>query len=388
MTRREPTPAVIGDLAGEQFAFEVGAGLVVLDDHDVVAVSGPDRLSWLTTLSSQVVDGIGEESRELLLLDSAGHIAHAAGVRDDGETTWLLTGAGRGGELAAFLDRMRFLLRVEVNDRSAQVCQIVYAVDGPVARALPEVAPDALTWVDPWPGLCAGGASYTVTDPHPGEGLGTVRALLPRRSVDDVVAHVLDRAHALGDFPLETEDGYRVERAAICGTQAWRARRIRAARPDISDVDARGLPHEYDWLRTAVHLDKGCYCGQETVARIVNLGRPPRRLVACDIDGTSSELPPPGARLFDGERAVGHLTTTARDATWGPVGLGLIKRAVRTESLVAQWSDDTGEHRVAVAVRPLVDPDGRSSASPQTRPGAGVGKLPGASSAMRVGGVL
>ena len=87
--------------------------------RDVVTVTGPDRLSWLTTLSSQVLTALepGDGGAETLLLDAQGHITHALAALDDGRTLWLVTESGGGADLAAFLDSMRFMLRVEVTER-------------------------------------------------------------------------------------------------------------------------------------------------------------------------------------------------------------------------------------------------------------------------------
>ena len=60
------------------------------------------------------------------------------------------------------------------------------------------------------------------------------------------------------------------------------------------ETDHRTIPHEVGWIGPAVHLDKGCYRGQETVARVQNLGKPPRRLVLLHLAGESDELPAPG----------------------------------------------------------------------------------------------
>ena len=92
------------------------------------------------------------------------------------------------------------------------------------------------------------------------------------------------------------------------------------------------MSHEVDWLRTAVHLSKGCYRGQETVARVHNLGKPPRRLVMLHLDGSGHHLPERGAEVFSGDRRVGHLTTTARHHELGPIALALVKRSIPADA--------------------------------------------------------
>ena len=78
----------------------------------------------------------------------------------------------------------------------------------------------------------------------------------------------------------------------LAGIWAAEALRVAAWRPRLGfETDHRTIVHEVDWLRTAVHLHKGCYRGQETVARVHNLGRPPRRLVFLHLDGSGHVLP-------------------------------------------------------------------------------------------------
>ncbi|MDU0968326.1 MAG: folate-binding protein [Actinomycetaceae bacterium] len=393
MTQPPDYLQIIDDAAGEQYALAVGAGACVLPDRDTVTVTGPDRLTWLTTLSSQIVSDIGEDSRELLLLDAAGHISFACGVIDDGQTTWLLTDAGCGQPLAAFLDSMRFMLRVEVADRSADIVHVGMRATGPVADAFAALAArsDAIVglWQDPWPGVTPGGTTYTCVPEHPGAQWSGAIALVAREQADAVVADALAEAGKRAGFPLETEDGYAVNAPRLVGQGAWEARRIQSWRPRFSrEVDARSVPHELDWLRSAVHLEKGCYCGQETVARIVNLGRPPRRLVMCHIDGSRSLIPPPGTPVVIGTREVGRLTSVARDAWDGPIGLALIKRNAPDQAAQLVWTEGDTEYRVDVTLVPIVDPAGKSAVSPDQRPGAGVGRLPGAADHMRLGGTI
>ncbi|HKH08786.1 MAG TPA: folate-binding protein, partial [Agromyces sp.] len=105
--------------------------------------------------------------------------------------------------------------------------------------------------------------------------------------------------------------------------------------------DEKTIPHELDWLRSAVDLGKGCYKGQETVAKVLNLGRPPRRLVLLHLDGSDTVLPAPGDEVVGekvrpepapGEaperRTVGRITSSAMHHELGPVALAVVKRQV------------------------------------------------------------
>ncbi len=382
----QAVPAHLGDPGREQAALAEGRAVCPLA-RDVVTVTGPDRLSWLTTLSSQVLTGLepGDGGAETLLLDAQGHITHALAALDDGRTLWLVTEAGNGEALATFLDSMRFMLRVEVTGRP-DVMALGALGEGleALAQAARDTAPDVPDaqadtdqtaaepqgsliglWRDPWPGVVDGGTSYDVgaDRPHPGQGYRAGFVLVPAQSVNAVVSTF-----------LASGEGRR-----LAGALAWEALRIEAGRPRWArEADARAIPHELDWLRTAVHLTKGCYPGQETIARTLNLGRPPRRLTVLQLDGLVGDLPQPGASVRMGERAVGAVTSVARHHELGPIALALLRRAVPAgEQLtveITEVDEATGETvpvgRVDAAQEVLVSPEGRAQASPAERPGA------------------
>ncbi|WP_022925959.1 YgfZ/GcvT domain-containing protein [Serinicoccus marinus] len=293
-----------GDPHREQRLLAEGLAVVDLSHRGVVTVSGPDRLSWLHSLTSQqLTDLPPRRSTETLILSPKGHVEHALHLVDDGERTWITTEPGAAPAVAGWLDSMRFMLRVEVEDVSA-----AYAVLGePVSRE--SVDGEPVAWVDPWPGPVGDTFSYGPEGAeHPGTGRAWRELIVPRE----------DLAAAVGDRPL-------------AGTWAAEALRVAAWRPRAGvDTDHRTIPHELDWLRTAVHLHKGCYRGQETVARVKNLGRPPRRVVFLHLDGSGHVIPEAGAELtpLDGGRPVGQLTSVARHAEDGPVALALVKRTL------------------------------------------------------------
>jgi len=290
-----------GDPTAEQRLLAAGEGAVDLSHRGVVRVTGPDRLSWLNSMTTQELTGLRPHtSTETLVLSPHGHVEHALHVVDDGEAAWLTVEPGTAPALVAWLDRMRFMLRVEVADVTAE-----WAVLGePVGRESGGGEP--LAWRDPWPALAPGSVSYAAVAEadHPGAGRPWREVLVPR-------AELASRAP---------------ERLA--GTWAAEALRVAAWRPRFgAETDHRTIPHEVDWLRTAVHLQKGCYRGQETVARVHNLGRPPRRLVLLHLDGSGHELPEPGADVVHGDRRVGAVTTAARHHEEGPIALALVKRS-------------------------------------------------------------
>ncbi len=290
-----------GDPLREQRLLEEGLAVVDLSHRQVLTVTGPDRLSWLHSITTQMLTGLAPRvSAETLVLSPKGHIEHDLHLVDDGTTTWVTVEHGTGDALLAWLDSMRFMLRVEVADRSAD-----YAVLGEPHAA--ESAPgEPLAWRDPWPGLVGDTAAYGPLEGHPGASRRWRELIVPR---GDIVAAAADRP--------------------LAGTWANEALRIAAWRPRFGfETDHRTIVHEVDWMRTAVHLHKGCYRGQETVARVHNLGRPPRRLVFLHLDGSGHTLPERGSDVVMGDRTVGFLTSVGRHHELGPIGLALVKRNI------------------------------------------------------------
>jgi tRNA-modifying protein YgfZ len=291
-----------GDPLREQRLLTEGLAAVDLSHRGVVTVAGPDRLSWLHSITTQMLTGLtARTSMETLVLSPKGHIEHDLHLVDDGQTAWITVEPGTAAALVSWLDSMRFTLRVEVLDVSAD-----YAVIGEPVRAETS-AGEPLAWCDPWPRLVGDTAAYSVvTDPadHPGSERAWRELIVPRDQLEA----------ALGDRPL-------------AGMWAAEALRVAAWRPRLGfETDQRTIAHEVDWLRTAVHLHKGCYRGQETVARVHNLGRPPRRLVFLHLDGSGHILPARGAEVEAAGRVVGRLTSVARHHELGPIALAVVKR--------------------------------------------------------------
>jgi hypothetical protein len=273
-----------GDPFGEQRALVAGRGFVDLSHRGVLRVSGPDRLSWLHSLTTQHLSELAPgTSTQALVLSPHGHIEHDLHMFDDGQACWITVEPGTAATLAEFLDRMRFLLRVEVADLGEQ-----YAVVWLPAGASRTPEPVA-TWISARTDL--------------GEFAGR-EVVVPR-----------EQLAGIGEFGLSA------------GVWAHEALRIAAAVPRLGlETDHRTIPHEIGLLGPAVHLNKGCYRGQETVARVHNLGRPPRRLVFLHLDGSDSELPAHGDPVEHDGRVVGFVTSAARHHELGPIGLALIKR--------------------------------------------------------------
>jgi folate-binding protein YgfZ len=298
-----------GDPTREQRQLVEQAAVVDLSHRGVVRVSGPDRLSWLHSLTTQHLSDLPRNvSTETLVLSPHGHVEHSLHLVDDGEATWITVEPGTAEALADWLRRMQFMLRVEVADLTGDWAVLGRSGSGEPGPAAPGEPP---VWIDPWPALAPGAASYAAVADAERPPWAWREILVPR-------ADLARRADELG---------------TLAGTWALDALRIEAWRPRLGfETDHRTIPHEVDWLRTAVHLQKGCYRGQETVARVHNLGRPPRRLVLLHLDGSEHELPGHGAPVVAGERQIGHVTTSARHHELGPIALALVKRSTPVDA--------------------------------------------------------
>ncbi|WP_026820502.1 YgfZ/GcvT domain-containing protein [Arthrobacter castelli] len=309
-----------GQPLAEQKHLAAGDAVVDLSHRGVVTVTGADRLSWLTTLSSQALTSLAPGvSSEALLLSIQGRIEFNPRVVDDGTTTWLIVEADEAPGLADWLTKMQFALRVEVADVSAD-----WAVIGSTGEL--SALAEHTVWQDPWPQPGEGGYAYTAADEasHPGYERDWFEYLVP---AGELTTAVSDRQ--------------------LAGTWAAEALRIAAWRPRFgTDTDEKSIPHELDLIRTAVHLSKGCYKGQETIARVHNLGHPPRRLVFLQLDGSQHTIPAPGSSVIAGERTVGKVTSVAQHYEMGPVALAVVKRNADPEAEL--MVDDDGEQYPAV----------------------------------------
>ena len=335
-------PAHYGDPMAEQRLLTERAGLVDRSNRGVVAVSGPDRLSWLHDITTQYLRELAPyQGTEILVLSPHGHVEHHAVAVDDGETLWLDTEPGRAPALLDFLEKMRFFARVELRDATDEmaVCSVV-GPEAVAALGMELAEPDVIDV--PGPKFPSGSVPARPTVRYaatasPDGGIARrmsygVDLLVPRSQVARLVDHLgLPRA----------------------GIAAFEATRVVSGIPRLGlDTDHRTLPHEVGWIAPAVHLEKGCYRGQETVARVHNLGRPPRRLVLVHLDGVSEELPSPGSEVKLDGRTVGFLGTAVRHYEWGAIALAVVKRSVPDDARLM-----VGDTAVAIDSEPtrLVD---------------------------------
>ncbi len=355
-----PVAAHYGQPHAEQRALADGTAVVDLSHRGVVSVSGPERLTWLNVLTSQKLDQLTPgTSSETLFLDIQGRIEFDCHLVDDGETTWLTVEPGYHADLADWLQKMQFASRVEVTDRTGEVAVVgttaeVPGWDGGLALA---------RWQDPWPAIGEGGFPYTA-DPDPAQHAAADWSwneyLVPASALDDSFADSLPEGWTLA------------------GTMASEALRVAALRPRQGmDTDDRTIPHEIDLVRTGVHLSKGCYKGQETIARVHNLGRPPRRLTFLQLDGSGHTLVTPGSDVVvrpesadeaATARPVGTVTSVALHHEMGPIALAVLKRNTDPEAelLVRDGSAEDGWSFTAATQEVVVSPQAGQVVGRQT----------------------
>ncbi len=294
----------------EQREFLAGKSLIELE-KSILKISGADRLTWLNDLFSQKLDDLTPGvSVEALWLDPQGHIVRDFHLIDDSESTWLISYASGFDQLFNQLSRMVFRAKVVIEDVTDQY-KVLASCDASVPNAIH-------TWSDPWPETTNGGYRYG----NQPDGSWKYR---------ENIVPVKDVAGLWNTFTK-------------AGTMALDALRVEAHRPaGPNEIDEKALPHEFDWLATAVHLNKGCYRGQEAVAKVHNLGHPPRRLVFLHLDGSGHALPDLGDEVYLGDAVVGKITTVGQHYEMGPIALAVIKRNTAVDELLTISCAASGE---------------------------------------------
>lgn len=272
-----------GEPVKEQRALEEGNAFANLGHLPAIAITGADRLTWIHSLSTQDIEHLQPgEWKSAYILDPQGHLEYPLLVIDDGQTLFLFTEIARLEPLIKFLNSMKFMLRIEIKDVSNEVA---------LFRA-----------------------------PGKSDAIGGPYALVPRDEID----------HMIANFSLS---------AMQVGTWALDAIRVAAGRPRFGfESDPKTIPNELGVLNIAVHMNKGCYRGQETVAKVFNLGKPPRRLTLLHLDGSGVDLPAPGSEVTLDGKTIGFLGTVARHHELGPIALALIKRSIPLDVTVIAGS--------------------------------------------------
>lgn len=305
-----------GDPLGEQSRLHEQPVVVDRSHRAVIEVSGEDAAEFLNTLLSQKLDDVPTGfTSEALDLDAQGRILHAVRVLRTSDGFLLDIPRMSAESFQGFLERMVFWSKVTVTASDLRL----FSVLGSSPTELPALLPEDALW-------------RAVTE----DSLQRVDVFIPPAHIDAYLSHL--SAHGVG----------------LVGLMAWTAERVRTLTPlPEVDLDDKSIPHEVSqWIgrdgkRGAVHLHKGCYRGQETVARVENLGSSPRVLVRLQLDGSAPALPQVGDPITSGSRPrpVGRVGTVVQDYEYGPVALAVLKRS-------ALGSDQLHVGECAVAVDP------------------------------------
>ncbi|MFZ9879588.1 MAG: YgfZ/GcvT domain-containing protein [Candidatus Nanopelagicaceae bacterium] len=268
-----------GEVAKEQRALAEGKAWADLSHRAVIEINGADRLTWLHSLTTQHLEKLQPgEWKEALILDPQGHVEQQLFLVDDGSSVFLHLDQEKKESLISYLEKMKFMLRVDVKDVSDE-----YAI----FRA-----------------------------PGKSDDLGGPYALVPR-------AEISSMSEAFNASNLQV------------GIWALEAERIARGRARIGmDTDHKSIPNELGVLNKSVHMNKGCYRGQETVAKVFNLGHPPRRLVLLHLDGSSVDLPKHGDSVSHEGKEIGFIGSVARHHELGPIALAIIKRTTSADAVL------------------------------------------------------
>jgi len=266
-----------GEPNSEQKALAKGNGWADLSHRGVISITGKDRLTWLHALTTQNLDKLQVATWvDALILDTQGHVIDQLFLVDDGKSTWIHLEKERVTPVIEYLNKMKFMLEVEVKDESDNFA---------VLRA---------------PGMA--------------DAIGGPYALVPRGELKETT-EAFNKSHTqVGIWALEAE-------------------RVAAGRARLLfEVDHKSIPNELGFLNKSVHMNKGCYRGQETVAKVFNLGQPPRRLVLLHLDGSMVAMPEHGAKVFLDDKEVGFIGSLARHYELGPIALAVVKRNVALDA--------------------------------------------------------
>ena len=287
------------DLGADYRALRREAGAVELP-RDVVRVAGPDAFSFLQGQLSQDVNLAAGGSAWSFLLQPQGKVVALLRVTREADDAFVLDTDGGWGD--AVIERLlRFRLRVKCDvEPLAWRC---VAVRGPKAHDV-ATGGAGMTTVADWPGL-------------PGVDL-------------------------LGEAPMAPPD------VRACALDAYEAVRIEAGIPAMGrELDERTIPAEAGVVEQSVSFTKGCYTGQELVARIDSRGgNVPRRLRGLVV--MSEVVPPSGAKVRFENKDAGELTSVAESLDrQAPVALAYVGRAVSPPAEVTVvWEGGSAPARV------------------------------------------
>ena len=296
-----------GDPAAEYAALTRGKAIVALDGWTQVELTGQDRVQLLSNLSTNDIKSLQPgQSRESLLLNVKGHILAQVCVSAGPDKLRLLTVPGQAERVINQLDR--YIIREDVQLADQTGLRTALLVAGVTAEELaPKLAERALAAGDcdilSPPELPAG-------SPPAVYWLGNTSLLLT--VAQDAAAVAWQTLVELGCRP--------------CGMQPLDQARVEARMPWYGvDATDENLPQELARDAAAISFTKGCYLGQETVARIDALGHVNKTLAVVRFSG--DELPTAGTTFSADGKEIGRVTSAVRSPQFAaPLAMAYLRR--------------------------------------------------------------
>jgi tRNA-modifying protein YgfZ len=285
-------------------------GLLDRSERGKLAVVGPDAAEYLQGQLTNDVEALEPgDGQYAALLDRKGHMqADMRVLRPTDEEIWLDTEPGALAACRRHLQMYSIGREVEVADVSEE--RAILSLIGPRSvevaggAALPENACEAMT---------IGGVECLA--------VGTIGGI-------DLIAAAADSARLL--------EALLAAGAVEVTPEAAEILRIEAGTPRYgAEMGAETMPAEAGIVEDAVSFTKGCYIGQETVARLHYKGRPNRHLRGLRLSAPAA----PGAALRLGEKEVGRLGGSAVSPALGPIGLAILRREAEPGAELAVGED-------------------------------------------------
>ena len=272
---------------------------------------GADHLDFLHRMTSndfhnlQIGHGL-----EAVFIEQRARILDLATCYRGPDATALILSPDSRTAIPAWLDRFIFAEALELADRTDETA--MFELVGPQAAELVTrvLNADLATFQD-----------HQLLDSQVADGLWLGRMAGPGLRAfgpSDVVKDLWQRLAAAGASPV--------------GSATWEILRVEQGLPLLG----RELTQNYNpWeagLGRAIHLDKGCYIGQEVIARLDTYDKVKQHLVGLRL--STAELPPTGQPLRDGAREVGRITSAVHSPSLGPIALAYVRRSACAEGTV------------------------------------------------------
>ncbi len=297
-----------GDFRKEYGSLTTGVGVVEMASRSQVELGGEDAAAFLHNFCTNDINALAAgQGCEAFLTSRQGKTIGHFYVFRHGESLVVDTVAGEGETILAHLDRYLIREKVELRNRGEDWADLLVggAKSGELLSRLIGNAPPASRLE------------------HCDARLAGLEVSLRRVDWMEADAFLLSTAR---ECVADVWSALRDAGAAACGGQAFDAARIEAGLPVFGrDITEDNLPQEVDRNALAISFTKGCYLGQETVARLDALGKVNRLLRAVCFAG--DEVPSAGAELLDGDKVVGKVTSAAFSPKAGaPLALAYVRR--------------------------------------------------------------